>query len=184
MSANVLDIGITQEELREQVVERAAAKIADMVVEDAEYHGDLLAPVREMVRAGINAKVQEIAHETLAPVIGGSIESVVLQETNRWGEASGKGLTFREYLVHRAEQYMTEQVNYDGKPKGADSFSWKPAQTRIAHMIHEHLHYHIEQAMKHAVAEANGAIARGIHETVRLKLNEIAASLKVDIKTR
>ena len=45
---------------------------------------------------------------------------------------------------------MQEEVDYNGKPKGTDSFSWRPRSTRVAYMVDEHLHYSIERAMKDA----------------------------------
>lgn len=47
--------------------------------------------------------------------------------------------------IQRANHYLTEKVNYKGKARGEDSHgSWTATQTRIAHLIHEHLHYNME----------------------------------------
>jgi hypothetical protein len=50
-------------------------------------------------------------------------------------------------------------------------------------MIDKHLHFSIESAMKSAVSNANSAIVGGLEETVKIKLAEIAKSLKVTVKT-
>ncbi len=92
-------------------------------------------------------------------------------------------MTFIEYLIARAKSYMLEKVDYNGKSKDENSgFSWNGTQTRITHLIHKHLHYSIETAMKEALNVAVGSFANGIHETARLKLNEIAGQLRVDVK--
>lgn len=111
------------------------------------------------------------------------VENMVLTETNRWGEKTGKSVTFKEYLVQRAEAYMQEEVNYEGKPRGTDSFSWSARSTRVAYMIHKHLHYEIEAAMKTALANVNSAVTKGLHEATKIAINEVTSKLKVDVKT-
>jgi hypothetical protein len=182
MSTNVLDLGVTTDELREQVVERAAANVAERILSNYE---DYLRPIRDAVQNTVKAAADTLAEETLRPLVTDGIEALLLQETNQWGEKKGEPVTFREYMVQRAEAYLREPVNYQGhnKAESRDSYSWKGTQTRLTHMIHQHLHYEIERAMKSALEMANGQIARGIHETARLKLNEIASQLKVEVKS-
>lgn len=92
--------------------------------------------------------------------------------------------TFIEYLVKRAEAYLTEKVDFQGKSKDENGSysSFSPSQTRIAHMVHQHLSYSIESAMKNAVQTANSAIAIGIAETVKIKLAEIQKGIQASIK--
>ena len=49
-----------------------------------------------------------------------SIEEIVFQETNRWGEKTGTPMSFREMLLARMEAYP-EPVDYNGKTKAQDS---------------------------------------------------------------
>ena len=51
-------------------------------------------------------------------------------------------------------------------------------------MIHKHLHFEIEKAMKDAFSKLNSAVAKGLHETVRIQLNEVLKNLRVDVKTK
>jgi hypothetical protein len=111
------------------------------------------------------------------------IDNLVLQKTNSWGEKVGKSVTFVEYLIEQAHGYMTEKVDSSGKTKEeSGGYSFSGTQTRVAHMIHRHLHFNIETAMKEALATANGSIIKGLEETVKLKLAEILAVLKVTVK--
>ena len=70
-----------------------------------------------------------------------------------------EALTFAEYLVHRAERYIAEEVDYQGKPKSVDSYQWRAHSTRIVHMIHEHLNFRISSAIEGAMKDANKSIA-------------------------
>lgn len=191
MAIDLESLGFTKEELQE----RAIARIVDAVMtdrvydhdDDCEYerHSQFREDLKKRVKARIDEKVDELAQKFVLPNVSQYIETLTLQTTNQWGEKKAEPLTFVEYLVQRAEAYMTEKVSYDGKSKGeSGGYSWTGTQTRITYLVHQHLHYSIETAMKDALKVATGAIAKGINETARLKLSEIAESLKVDVKTK
>jgi hypothetical protein len=184
-------LGITREEAAERVIQ----KLAEQMLYDEEYdedgnafrgHSSFVTEVNKAIKERINAEVAKLGDSEIEPRIAGLIDGVTLQATNSWGEATGKPVTFREYLVERAEAYMTEQVNYEGKSKAEsrDSYSWSAKSTRVAHMIHQHLHYHIESAMKEALGNFNSTVAKGLHEATRVALNGVLAGLKVEVKSK
>ena len=180
-------IGLNQEELQTRVVRAICDQLltAESLDEDGEpfcQTSKLGLRLNAAVREATDARVQQIAQEHIVPRVSELIENVRFQETNKWGEPKTEGVTFREYLVKTAENWLTEKVNFEGKSKEeARGYSWSAAQTRIASMIHRHLHYEIENAMKKALATADSAIAEGIAETVKLKLAEISKGLTIII---
>lgn len=192
MSLDLETLGFTKEELQERVVERICEQVLSGVGYDpdsdaefttaSQFHRELDKRIKEQINTTINA----IAEREVLPNVSAYIESLTLQETNSWGEKRGESVSFTEYLVQRAQAYMREEVNYQGKSKAeADGYSWSGSkQTRVTHLIHEHLQHSIATAMKDALTVATGEIARGIHETARHKLNEIAANLKVQVATK
>ncbi|WP_414553237.1 hypothetical protein [Stenotrophomonas forensis] len=187
MDITLESLGFTKEELQERVIARICAKLLEGVGYDeddnefttaSQFQRQMQARVREQIETTINT----IAEREVLPNVATYIENLTLQETNRWGEKTGEKVTFIEYLTRRAEAYMQEKVNFDGKTKDeADSYSWSGTQTRITHLVHQHLHYSIDSAMKDALKIANSAIATGIQETVKTKLAEISTTLKVGV---
>lgn len=182
-------LGFTQEELQEKVIERLCAQFTEHVdvdPDEGEWTGQsaFAKALEKKVQEHIDVTVSAIAEAHVLPKVSEYIEHLVLQETNKWGEKHGEPVTFVEYLTKRAEEYLLEKVDYDGKgrPESRSSF-WEATQTRVGHMIHRHLHYEIEAAMKEAVSTANSAIVDGIQKTTVLKLREIAKKLKVTVKT-
>lgn len=174
-------LGISADSLRDEVIERAADRLVESYVSDDEVR----AAIEKIVTTAIDQTTERIAAEEAGPLIEEKIEGVVLQRTNEWGEPKGEPLTFVGYLVQRAEAYLTEPVDYKGKPKAeSGAYGWKPTQTRIAWMIDEHLQYSIKTAMEEALKTADSAIAGGIAETVKIKLREVSAALKVEVKKR
>ena len=177
------------EELQERVIDRICEQLLTSIDYDPDTGGEyqVASTFRRGIDNRVKAKVEEtinaIAEREVLPNVAAYIEGLVLQETNGWGEKRGTPVTFKEYLVQRAEAYMQEKVSFDGKSKAeSNGYSWNGTQTRIAHLIHQHLHYSIESAMKNALKIATGAVAEGIQETVKIKLAEVSAKLKTEVK--
>lgn len=182
-------LGMTKEQMQELVIARAAERllrweVREDGVEVPPTESKLGKRLEAVVVKQIDAKVAELAEKHVLPNVSLYVETLVLQETNKWGEKIGKPVTFIEYLVQRAAAYLKENVDFEGKGRDEkDSYLWKGTQTRLTHLVHRHLHYSIETAMKNALTVANGAIATGIAETAKLKLDELSKSLRVEVKT-
>jgi hypothetical protein len=183
-------LGITAEELQERVVKR----ICDLLIhgddndeEDNLHFNDKL---QTLIKKKVDEKVGELAEKFVLSKVGEQIENLILQKTNQWGEPKGNKLTFQwgepkgnkltfvEYIIHRVDEYMREQVNYEGNPKSNNSWNWKPVQSRITYVLDKYLRSKIDTAMKQATEGANSKIVEGIKETAILKLQEIAEDLK------
>ena len=173
-------LGFTKEELQNRVVSEA---VKELLFDEAEgSETDLADKMRELIQERVEEKIASIAAKSVLPNVSTYIENLCLQETNKWGEKKGEKKTFTEYLISRAEEYLTEKVDYQGKTKKqSGGFSWSPNQTRIVHLVHEHLQYSISVAMQDALKHANQVIVGGIEEAVKLKLREISQKLSVKV---
>lgn len=188
MELNLEALGFTKEDLQQRVVENIAAQLLGDTYSDDEDHSYIKASqlqrkLEELITERIDEVVKTQAEAHILPRVNEMIENITIQSTNQWGEGKGTPVTFIEYLVKRAEEYMVEIVDSHGTGKGEGKYQWSGRQTRITHLIEKHLHYSIKTAMEDSLKIATSAIAQGIHETARIKLNEIAASLKVEVKT-
>jgi hypothetical protein len=184
---DIKELGLTQEQLRELVVERLCNQFLGGS-EDSDgniYQSKLAEQIEKKVAERIVAEIDKIAKKHVLPNVVKYIEALCLQETNKWGEAKKEKITFVEFLVQKAETYLTEKVDFEGKTKEEGrSYSWNGTQTRISHLVHQHLHYAVENSMKEAVKNANAVIVKGLEETVKIKLAEIANQLKVNVVTK
>lgn len=189
MELTVEALGLSKEELGERVIDRVVdLLLANYAIDDdgervavgSSAFGKML---EEKVMERANAAIEDIAGKNVLPNVATYVEDLCLQQTNQWGEKRGKTMTFTEYLVDRAESYLTEEVDYEGKTRAeCRGFSFNKAQTRISYLVEKHLHYAISSAMKEAVKHANSAISQGIEQTVKIKLKEITDGLKVSVK--
>lgn len=186
MNIDLKALGINEEEIQDRVVNQICKQImsvSDFDEDGIEYFeqskfGKKLA---KFVQKHVDDTVSALAEKYVLPNVGNYVESLSLQETNKWGEKTGKPVTFIEYLIARAEKYLTEPVSFDGKTKDQDSYNWKGTQTRISYLVNSHLQYSIETAMKEAIKNANAVIVKGLEETVKIKLQEVSNSLKVAV---
>lgn len=184
MALSIEELGITQDELISRVVE----KICDSTLtefgtdedgNETPYPSSFQKRLRDAIKTCIDTKIAAIAEKHILPKVSEMVETITIQETNKWGEKKGEPVSFIEYMTNRAEAYLREDVNYEGKAKAeSNSYSWSKSQSRITHLVHKHLQYSIETAMQAAMQNANSAIADGIQQTVKIKLEEIAKSLK------
>lgn len=186
---NLEELGFTKEELQDRVVEAAVERL--FTSSGMDDNGDVhykrsifREKMEKLIAERIDNLIKKFADEQILPKIDTYVENLVLTETNKWGEKQKAPVTFVEYLTKRAEDYITETVDYNGKSKSeGDSYSWSGKQSRIAHMIHRHLHYNVESAVKTALQDLNSKVAGGVENTVKITLQEVLNNLKVGVKT-
>lgn len=184
---DIKDLGFTQEEILQKVVDQVAERVLSTIGydPDGEYDEDsrYLKSLNKAVQEKLASAISDIADKHVLPNIKKRIEEYTMQETNTWGEATGKQFTFIEYLIDRAEAWMKEPVNHEGKSKNMDSsYSWKSEQARVAWMIDKHLQYSIGRAMETALKNANSVIIDGLKTTIDIQLNKIHEKLKISVK--
>jgi hypothetical protein len=179
MSFDFEALGISKDDLRERIIERA---VAALVQGDDDIMDGISTVVLEQTQLAISAQVEQIGKEVVEPRVAEIIEAMTFQKTNNWGEPKQPPQTWRELLVERAEGWLAEPVNYEGKTKAQDSYNWRQSTTRIAYLVEKHLQFEIERVMKEALKDANSKIAGGILGAVRASLNEVLSKLKVEAK--
>jgi hypothetical protein len=188
MSDLLQTLGLSQEELQERVIDKICESFLSTTGfdEDGSYEmpSNMQRILKDHITKNIKEQVERLGNIHVIPKINDYVENLVITKTNSYGEKSGETMTFIEYLVKAAEDYMIEPVNHTGKAKHEDSYSWHKSTTRIAYMVDKHLQYSIETAMKQALQTANSAIANGINEAVKIKLNEVVNGIKVSVATK
>lgn len=189
MQITLESLGLSKEDIQDRVIERLCEQVLSGKTYDEDgseewVDSQFKRKLDERVKAQVEASINAMAEQHILPNVSHYIENLTLQETNRWGEKTGTPITFIEYLVQRAEAYIQEPVNHNGKSKSEDSYSWSKHTTRIAYMIDQHLQYSIKTAMERALKTANSAIAGGIQSAVKMKLEEVVSGLQVAVKTK
>lgn len=181
-------LGLKQADIADKVVDRIVERMLSQA-ETFDEEGDITdgeptrfsKMIQDRIKKRIDDAVEGIAGKHLLPNVTAYLETLCLQETNKWGEKQGKTVTFIEYLVQRADAYMKEKVSHTGKTKEEDSYSWRENTTRVSYLIHEHLQYAISRAMKEALTKANASITGGIETAVRVSLQNLTVSIPAPV---
>lgn len=185
-------LGITPSEIAEKVAQKIAERMlaevlpgyddetGQEVTEEKETRFQVL--VRKRVAAKVSAAVDAVADQVLGCNLDKQLASLTFPQTNAFGEHKKEPLTLLEYIARRVDTYLTERVDMDGR-SSSNSYSDK-SQTRVTWMVDKHLAWTIQSNMEAALKEANAQIVGGIAETVKLKLADIAAKLKISVTTR
>ena len=173
-------LGLTKEDVLASLTEKLCSSFID-----PEGRGmDLEGKINESIKKHIDTVLAKAIDEQVKPMIAGMTENLVLQKTTAWGEKKGAPVSFIEYLIERADSYMRDRVNYKGESKTEQSYgTFEAKTTRIGHMIHEHLYYSIERAMKQALSTADASVRKSLEEAVKISLSNIIVKVKTDIKT-
>ena len=177
---NLAALGLSNEALTELIVDNAVERI--LSGDDEEIGESLTLQAKNRITKEIERKVDALGNELIAPQVSALIDAWTLVKTNEWGERKSEPVSFSEYLVRRAENYLREKVNYDGKTKEeSGGYNWSAAQERLAYMIDKHLQYHIKQAMEKALATVTTALGASIAETVKIQLAEVTKKLSITV---
>ena len=179
-------LGMTQEDLQQRIVDRAAEMILD-----GKYDGDdegsftdgVRSKLQDLIKERIDATVKRIADEHVLPHVDNLFQTVSLQETNEWGEKKNvKALTFIEYITMRAGEYLKEEVNRDGKSRQEHGSGYfEKYTTRVTFLIHRYLQHTVESTMREALKSANAAIVGGIQKAVEIELANLVGKIKPDV---
>lgn len=191
MEITLESLGLSKEEVADRIIDKLSNSLLYSYYLDEDGNETHSTPTKfqqemqERVISKINSSIEEIAAKHVLPNVAGYVETLCLQETSKWGEAKGKPVTFLEYLAARAEAYMTELVDFDGKGKSENNgYSWSGKQTRLTHLVHKHLHHSIETAMKDALGIVAKKVVPALETTVKIQLTQIANDLKMTVSTK
>lgn len=183
-------LGITKEQITERVIDQIARSImrGTMCDDDPEYEctasSNFEKMMKEVVKKHIEVSINRMAAIHLLPRISYYIENLCLQQTNKWGEKTAEPVSFIQYLISKAEAYIIEPVNQNGKTRSEESCSpWRESTTRIAYLINEHLRRSISEAMIEALSLANKSVRQGLENAVKIALASIQVQVKTDVKT-
>jgi predicted transcriptional regulator len=191
MDFNLEQLGITKDELADRVVDNVAYRL--LYGETADEDGNTMSglestfsrQLKERLLKAIGEAVDALAEKHVVPTLIEQIEELDFQPRSRYGEPKGEAITYKEYLASRADIWLMQTVDCDGNEEGDYHFRGDRGRktTRAAWLVNQYFSNTVERSLKEAVGAANEKISEGLEEAVAMKIREIAADLKVDIKT-
>ena len=186
-------LGISPEELGQRIVDQAVETLLRSTgfnpetEEETRYESRFKREIEARIQKAVDEKIAALAAAHLIPRVGEMIDAANMRKTNAYGEAKGPSMTFKEYIAHRAETYMTEDVDYHGKSKadlearGESTYNWRNCGPRLTVLMQMYIRDTLEKHATAAVTDVNKVIAKNIEQAARSAINAAAASLKVSV---
>ena len=186
-------LGVSAEDLAERIVDQAVHSLLystgfnQETEEEVTYENKFKRAIEAKIQQTVDTKISAIAEEHILPRVGEMIEKADMRKTNRYGEPQTPSLTFKEYIAHRAESYMTEDVDYQGKSKAdledkkESTYNWRSCGPRLTVLMRNYIRDSLEASAKAAVSDVNKAIANNIEKAAKEAIAVTAANIKVSV---
>ena len=182
-------LGISPEELGNRIVDQCVEALLNSTgfnpdtEEETRYESRFKREIEARIQKAVDEKIAALAAVHLIPRVGEMIEKADMRKTNAYGEPKSPPMSFKEYIAHRAEEYMSENVNYQGKSKAedGDGYNWRSEGPRLTVLMRGYIRDTLEKHAKAAVTDVNKAIAKNIETAARDAITAAAASLKVTV---
>lgn len=180
-------LGITAEDLTQRIVDQAVESLLESSGYDPEndrettYESRFKREIEKRLQEAVDAKISALAAEHLVPKVGELIEKTNMRKTNQYGEPKGESMTFIEYIASRADAYMSEDVDYNGKSKAesGDSYNWRSCGPRLTVLMRNYIRDTLEKHAKQAITDVNQVIAKNIEKAARDAITSAASAIKV-----
>lgn len=187
MSISFSDLGITSEELTDRIVDQAVSQLLEHTAwdPDGDEHtspSELGKRLQATVRERLDAQFDEFAQSVIQPSVEQMLERMVFPSTNRYGEPKAPPQTLREHLAARADAWLGEEVDREGRSfeeARRQGRGWDKSTKRIQWVISQHLDAELRAAFNKIMASATGELLRAIEATAKERLASIASTLKL-----
>lgn len=102
-----------------------------------------------------------------------------MRRTNTYGEPKSPPMTFKEYIASRAESYMSEDVDYNGKSKAEGDYNWRSCGPRLSVLMKSYIKDSMEKAAKWPpVNDINKVIANNIEKAAKDAIASAASAIQ------
>ena len=188
-------LGVSPEELGNRIVEQAVDTLLSSTgfnpdtEKETRYESRFKREIEARVQKAVDEKIAALAAVHIVPRVGEMIEQADMRKTNGYGEPKGPSLTFKEYIAHRAEVYMTEDVDYHGNSKAdlearsESTYNWRNCGPRLTVLMRNYIADSLEKHAKAAVNDVNKVIAKNIENAARDAITAAANSIKVSVSS-
>ena len=175
--ATLESLGITREEVLKRVVNQILSQ--EFKEEDSdEFSMRVTRLVAKMVEKKFSEQTTAVLDKFMGEDLMKGLETYIIQKTNSWGERVGDPQTFRQYITSRAEAYLLEKVDRDGRTN--DAYGDKN-QTRGAWIISNAIGDNLRKILSEAMMNAQTVLAKSVTETVKLQMEEIVKKFNLNI---
>lgn len=186
-------LGINPETLGDRIVDQAVEALLSSTgfdpdsEQETRYESRFKKAIEARIQKAVDEKIASLAAVHLVPRVGELIEKADMRKTNRYGEPQSPSMTFKEYIAHRAETYMTDEVDFHGnskadlEAKNESTYNWRSCGPRLTVLMKLYIKDSMEKAAKTAVNDVNAVIAKNIEKAAKDAIASASAAMKVSV---
>ena len=180
-------LGISPEALGGRIVDQAVEVLLIScgfdhdTGQETRYESRFKKAIESRIQKAVDEKIAALAAVHLIPRVGELIEKADMRQTNRYGEPQTPPMTFKEYIATRAESYMAEDVDSQGRSKAEGDYQWRASGPRLTVLMRMYIKDTLEKAAKEAVTDVNKVIAKNIEKAAKDAIASAAGALKVAV---
>ena len=186
-------LGINPESLGDRIVDQSVEALLSSTgfdpdsEQETRYESRFKKAIETRIQKAVDEKIAALAAVHLIPRVGELIEKADMRKTNRYGEPQSPPMTFKEYIAHRAETYMTEEVDHFGnskadlEAKNESTYNWRSSGPRLTVLMKLYIKDSMEKSAKAAVSDVNAVIAKNIEKAAKDAIASAASAIKVGV---
>lgn len=182
-------LGISPEDLGERIVDQAVDVLLNTsgfnpdTEEETRYESRFKREIEKRIQKAVDEKIASLASVHLVPKVGQMIETANMRKTNQYGEPKGDPMTFIEYIASRADAYMSEDVDSNGKSKAesGDGYNWRSSGPRLTVLMKMYIQDTLNKSAKEAVTDVNKVIAKNIEKAAKDAIASASGAIKVSV---
>ena len=186
-------LGINPDTLGDRIVDQAVSALLSATgfdpdsEQETRYESRFKKAIETRIQKAVDEKIAALAAVHLIPRVGELIEKADMRKTNRYGEPQSPPMTFKEYIAHRAETYMTEEVDHFGnskadlEAKNESTYNWRSSGPRLTVLMKLYIKDSMEKSAKAAVSDVNAVIAKNIEKAAKDAIASAASAIKVGV---
>jgi len=181
------DLGFTKEELEEKLLARLVREVLTGISyddEDGEYEVDstFAKKVNALVKTEVDSGIERMAQKHLYPRINEQINTIVLAETNRWGERTKREeVTFAEYITNKADAWLIEPIDSSGKTQAEAGSYFRAETTRLAKLVEASIDSTVRKECAALAAQFKDSFETSIADAVKIKLRELQGGMTLTL---
>lgn len=185
MDLKLADIGLNQDELKQQVIDRIVDQVLyttrhDEFGDDYLCESKLKMDLEGILKQRVDERIEEVFGDSITELITKMLTSIVFTKTNEWGEKNGESWTLKEYLAKRCTDYLQDRVNPRTGKKAA--VHDRNTISRFDQLLEEKISDSLDYAAKNAVKQVVANLGDTVAGHVKRQVVEAASQVKVELK--
>ena len=173
------NLGMDREELAERLVSRMLNTEYDEY--DEEVRSSWSRRLGKAATHALEEATDKMAKESIEPAAQEMIRKLVLQPCDRWGVKKDLPTSFEEYMARMAEEWMSEEIDKNGKSKQNQGYGFKSVGRRIDVLVSGAIKKEVDERMQVLADTISEQLEKKLHDQIGGRISALVGEIKLEI---